>query len=294
MKMLLHSLAVIVLSMTLVLNASGQLYENSVLWEITGKNLPEPSYLFGTIRFIPKDQFEITKRTKEKLKACKILATEVVVDHHTQHELNLAAHLPDNGSIEDLLTPEEYQLVKSFFITSLGISEMKFNLTYRHLKPVVLNVAMTRLHLRDQVKYYDQEVRKLAKKYKLESLGLETIEREIDALDHYPLDKQAEALVHNVQNFETHYDDFEALVDYYKEGNLDQILGVALRPMEGNPEFKRNFFDKRSSEWVPTMEMKMDIAPTFFALGVAHFGGSNGLIQKLKDRGYTLTPISVN
>ena len=28
-------------------------------------------------------------------------------------------------------------------------------------------------------------------------------------------------------NFETHYDDFEALVDYYKEGNLDQILGGA-------------------------------------------------------------------
>ena len=116
MRIIVRLLLIIALSLNLGPDVSGQLYENSVLWEITGKNLAQPSYLFGTIRFTPKDQFEITKRTKEKLKACQILATEVVVDHHTQHELNLAAHLPDNGTIEDLMTPEEYQIVKQLHI----------------------------------------------------------------------------------------------------------------------------------------------------------------------------------
>jgi uncharacterized protein YbaP (TraB family) len=152
---------------------------------------------------------------------------------------------------------------------------------------------MTRLHLREKIKFYDQELKKLAKKYKLESLGLETVEREIEALDHYPLEDQTKALVHSVQNSDQHFDDFEAMTDYYKEGNLEQILGIALRPMEGNVQFKRNFFDKRTEEWIPKMESKMDIAPTFFALGAAHFFGSRGLIQQLRDRGYTLTPISV-
>ncbi len=294
MRLIVRFVLVLVLLLNLIPEAAGQLYENSVLWEISGKNMAKPSYLFGTIRFIPKAQFDITKRTKEKFKTCAVLPTEVVVDHHTQHELNRAAHLPDNQTIEDLLTPEEFKLVRDFFVSNLGVSEMKFNLTYRHLKPIVLSVAMTRLHLREQIKFYDQELKKLAKKYKLESLGLETVEREIEALDHYPLEAQTKALVHNVQHFDQHFDDFEAMTDYYQEGNLDQVLGIALRPMEGNLEFKRNFFDKRTQEWIPKMESKMDVAPTFFALGVAHFGGPRGLIQRLKDRGYTLIPISVN
>lgn len=256
--------------------------------------MAEPSYLFGVIRFIPKDQFEITKRTKEKLKTCQTLATEVVVNRHTQNELNRAAHLPDDGSIEDLLTPEEYELVKDFFTSNLGVTETKFNLIYRHLKPIVLSVAMTQLHLNEQIRFYDQELWKLSKKYKIEALGLETVEREIEALDHLSLSAQAEALLHSVQNSDQHFDDFEAMTDYYKEGNLDQILGIALRPMEGNMEFKKNYFDQRTKEWIPKMESKMDVSPTFFALGAAHFSGPNGIVQKLRDRGYTLTPISVN
>ena len=48
---------------------------------------------------------------------------------------------------------------------------------------------------KEQIKFYDQELKKLAKKYNLESLGLETVEREIEALDHYPIEEQTKAFL---------------------------------------------------------------------------------------------------
>ena len=39
--------------------------KNALLWEITGKDLSKPSYLYGTIHLIPKNDFFLTEATKK-------------------------------------------------------------------------------------------------------------------------------------------------------------------------------------------------------------------------------------
>jgi len=270
-----------------------QTYDKTVFWEITGNNLSQPSYIFGTIHFIASKDYLMTKRIKDKMKECKVFSTETLMNSHTRHILNRSAHLSENGSIEDLMSEEEYNQVKKFFVGELGVSNLHFDLTYRHLKPLVLSTTMTRLHLGSKVKFYETEMIKIAKRNNRELIGLETVEKEMEAMDHYPLEDQASALIQNVNNSQQHFDDFDALVDYWKEGDLEEILAITLRPSGDNYEFHRHFIDLRNFDWVPKMERKMDLAPTFFAVGAAHLGGDVGIIKLLKDKGYTMTPLSV-
>jgi uncharacterized protein YbaP (TraB family) len=52
-----------------------------------------------------------------------------------------------------------------------------------------------------------------------------------------------------------------------------------------------DILDKRNKSWIPVMEASMKVQLSFFAAGAAHLAGRNGLINLLREKGYTLSPI---
>jgi hypothetical protein len=241
---------------------------------------------------MPKKEFFITKEMKNRLKECQIFSTETLYGHHTTHELNKAAHLPEHQTLADYLTKEEFQKTKEFFTTSLNVSSLRFELIYSRLKPEILLTSITMLHLGSDVKFFEEELLKLAKKNKMEFIGLETVEREIEALNAFPMDDQIKAFVDAINNFDKHVSDYNLLIRYYKEEqDLEKILFETLEPSEQNAAFGKAFYEERNKEWVPVMKRKMNLAPTFFAVGAAHLGGESGLVELLKAEGFTLKPV---
>ncbi|MEM7549643.1 MAG: TraB/GumN family protein [Bacteroidota bacterium] len=267
--------------------------ENSIFWKIEGNGLEKPSYLFGTIHFMRSEDFFITKSMKEKFKEVDLFSTETLYNHHTTHVLNKAAHLSEDQSLEVLLGKDNYEKLEKLFRERLGVSKLKFGLVYSRLKPVILLSSITQLQLGKDIKYFENELLDLAKKSDLEYLGLETIEREIEALEKYPMDAQVKALIAAVNNFEGHIEDYNGLIKAYKNQDLAQVLFKTLEPENQNSVFKKAFYDERNEEWIPVMKRKMELAPTFFAVGAAHLEGARGLVSLLKSEGYKLTPIEV-
>src|SRR5690554_5249786 len=49
----------------------------SLLWEITGKKVKSPSYVFGTMHMIPNDDFLFPETLEEKVKESEILVMEI-------------------------------------------------------------------------------------------------------------------------------------------------------------------------------------------------------------------------
>ena len=67
---ILRNIVILLLSLSLLSGFSTEIFsqndkpeleykplEKSLLWEITGKGLKRPSYLYGTIHLIPRDSF---------------------------------------------------------------------------------------------------------------------------------------------------------------------------------------------------------------------------------------------
>lgn len=267
--------------------------QNSVLWEIKRNDLTFPSYLMGTLKFIGEKEFFMPAVAEEKIKASKFFVIEDQVDHHAQHELNKAVHFPKGKSLSTALTLAEYTKVQLFFQAEFGISKATFDSKYARLIPLAISISMTRLSLGEDVRFYDLELLKIAKANKLKTYSLEPIEREAEAIHKYPMADQVKALLNSVENFEVQKKEFQALMQDYPQGDLEEIYKYTLHPVENNPVFIEEFYTKRNKEWMPKIEKLLRDQPAFIAIGVSHLEGEFGVINLLKEKGYTLTPVSI-
>jgi len=90
------------LLLALSVSAQTQTHQNqthqnqSLLWEISGKNLKTPSYLFGTFHIMCRDQFKISESMLEKLKSTKFFCGELDLDDPTlQSQMMQLMQMPD-------------------------------------------------------------------------------------------------------------------------------------------------------------------------------------------------------
>ncbi len=113
----------LLLAFLLPLFAKAQLF-----YMISGKDLAEPSYLYGTIHILPKEQFEIPKSLERAFKTCSTLAMEVDLNMSASEKIAMAqrAVIADGKTLKDLMEPQDYIRLKMYCIDSLKWSESKF------------------------------------------------------------------------------------------------------------------------------------------------------------------------
>ena len=267
--------------------------QNSILWEISGNKLSSSSYLMGTLKFIGEKEFYLPEEVTDRLTSCKIFAIEDQIDHKAQHELNAALHFPKGQSLSTQLKPEEYSQVIQFFKKEFGISKATFEKKYSKMIPLALSITMTRLSLDENLKYYDIELLKFAKKNLIEAYSLESAEREAEAIRSFPMQDQIKALLHSIDNFEKQKQEFHALEIAYIQSDLDKVFEYTLHPTENNPAFIEEFYTKRNTELLPKIERMIHEGASFIAIGVAHLEGEKGLLSLLQSKGYTVSPIPI-
>lgn len=265
--------------------------QESLIWEVSGNGLTKKSYIMGTLKFIGEKEFYMPKKASELIKQSEIFAIEDEVDHHAQHELNTALHFPKGQTLSNVMSAEDYKKVKETFQKEFGINSSTFDKRYAHIKPLPLSIIMTRLSLGEKVKFYDIELLLLAKKHDVDAYSLESIEREAEALNSFNMEEQVTALLHSVNNFAKQKEEFRKLMADYRAANAEEIYDYTLHPLESNPRFIEEFYNKRNAEWLPKIEKMMNEDASFIALGISHLEGEKGILSLLKSKGYTLTPV---
>ncbi len=268
--------------------------ETSILWEISGNGITKPSYLFGTLKFIGEKEYFLPKEVTDKIKASDLFAIEDQIDHHAQHELNKSLHYPKGESLATHLSPEYYKKVLDLFEREFKITKAQFEAKYSKLKPLPISISMTRLALGEKVMFYDIELLRFAKKNKLKTYSLESVKREAEAINSFSIKDQEIALLHSVDNFEKQKIEFQKLMEDYPQGNLEEIFEYTLHPLENNTQFIEEFYFKRNEEWLPKIEKMMKENVAFISVGVSHLEGERGLLNLIKSKGYTLTPVKVS
>lgn len=286
------NLKALIFVFTFIISTAG-FSQNSILWEITGNGLSQASYLHGSLKFIGENEYVLHKQIVERLKMSENFAIEDEVNHHAQHELNKSIHFPKGESLATVLSAEEYAKIRNFFQAQFKIPKKKFEKKYAILKPLALSITMTRLSLMEGVKFYDMELLKIANQLKLVTYSLESVEREAEAFNAFPIEQQAEALLHSIYNFPKQREEYLKLEAAYVKGDIDKVFEFSLHPFENNKIFIEEFYTKRNMEWLPKIEKMFSENRCFVSVGVTHLKGKKGLLNLLKEKGYTLTPIPV-
>ncbi len=267
--------------------------ENSLLWEISGAGLSEPSYLFGTIHLISKADFILTDLTTEAFAKTSRVAFEINMEEMNDISklmpMLMKAFMSNGKTLRDLLSKEEYALVKAHF-EGIGLPLM----LVERIKPMFLSALgsgdMNQMQANGETVSYEIELMKLAQEQQKKVAGLETMAFQMSVFDSIPYEVQAKMLVESIQAGKDGNEQFEALVALYKAQDLAG-LNAMLETDESIGQYGDILLAKRNRNWVPVMKDMMREKPTFFAVGAGHLAGEQGVIALLRAQGYTLSPM---
>lgn len=265
---------------------------HSILWKIEGNDI-KTSYLFGTIHLIAKEEYFFTKGMQEAFDATEILALEFdiekAMDLGAQIGLLQKAFMRNDTTLRDLLSDQDYGIVKKHF------DEMGMPLfMLERVKPMFLTIFasedMMGGDMLEDVKSYELELADMAKAKKMPVKGLETMEYQLSIFDSIPYTAQADMLVASIQTDAEAEQSLDSLIYHYKNQNL-QRLDELINADPTTKKYRRVLLDNRNRNWIPVIQEILPNQSLFIAVGAGHLNGEFGLIQLLRNEGYSLSPI---
>lgn len=268
--------------------------ENSLLWEISGKGVREPSFLFGTIHMIGREDYFLTDATKASYEKAKRVTFEIdmeeMMDFSKLFPLLMKSFMANDTTLEDLLSPEDYELVSEHF-EGIGLPMMFLN----RIKPMFLSALgegdMMSADGSGDVVSYEMELMSMAQKDKKPIDGLETAEFQMSVFDSIPYKVQARMLVESISSEDTGEGQFEQMVKLYKSQDLQGMQAMMESEEAGIGGYEDLLLVRRNRNWIPVMDKMMAEQPTFFAVGAGHLGGPEGVVALLREAGYTVKPL---
>lgn len=267
----------------------------SLLWEVSGNGLKQPSYLYGTYHLLNDSYLNSVPVVKERFLQSKGVVVETEIDSAAMMQLGAKMVMSDN-KISAMLSTEEFEMVGKEVKQSMGYDLAMLD----QMKPITLLLMLSmseyqKMEVLKQYKgkpldvYFAQQGRKDGKKIST----LETMEEQFDLLySHHPVEKQARQLVEYVKQKEKAVQTSEQLTKLYFEKDLAGMWAAseAYNKLTGEEDMAY-LIDDRNKNWMTKLPDLMKEQQTFVAVGALHLPGENGLIQLLQRAGYIVKPL---
>ncbi|MCP9756158.1 TraB/GumN family protein [Lacihabitans sp. CCS-44] len=260
--------------------------EKGLLFEISGNDLQKPSYLFGTMHLLCEGDFEMSEEMISKIKSSEILAMEMDLDDPTMaFKMMGKMKMKGDTSLSDLMQEARYDSLRSYLKDSLNLPPMMFQKT----KPfLIYSLVLTKL-LPCKTLMLENEIMKIGKGKKV--VGLETLDFQMDLMDKLSYQVQADYLLETLADKQKSIQEFKEMTEAYKKRDLDILLKSIDAEKGMMADFENEMLHKRNLAWIPEIKKLISDKSTFIAVGAGHLGGDKGVLQLLKNEGFTIKTI---
>lgn len=302
--MIKRLLAATVLAVLTVTSASAQL-----LYKISGKDLKAPSYIIGTFHLANATFVDKIAGVKDALTATDQVFGEVPFDDMLNPDslkvMQTAMMLPDGQTLKTVLSAEQYKKLDAVLtqMMGVGLSNPQVSAQMGKMSPAALSAQLQVLmfmqkHMGefDPLHGFDQYFQTQAKHNNEPIGGLETVAFQTALLyKSYDMQRQVEQLMCMIDNMDFYEKIVEKMAKAFYAQDID-ALKAAMEEKLGNtcdatPKEWAQLNDNRNADWVRKMPAIMAAKPTFFAVGAGHLPGPKGVLQLLKDIGYTVEAV---
>jgi len=259
------------------------------LFRISGKKMNSGSFVFGTMHANDPRLFHFNDSTLPALRSCRYFGMELNVNEVDFMKVADRIMLK-KGVLSDLYNESEYELIRRYFADSLHIPI----LLIQGMKPLYVSTMIETdvASVRDGEPAMDFFLQTVADSAGLETIGLEQLEEQLDAIDHISIEEQSEMLLETVkQAIEGGTGSFmENMISYYVRGELDSLL-ILSEISIATPEFERELLTIRNRRMSRRMIAIMKKGPVFVAVGALHLPGPGGLLDLLRKKGFEVNPL---
>lgn len=258
---------------------------NTLLWRISGNGLKQPSYLFGTMHLTDKRLFNFDDSLYHALEVTDGTAIEVNPDEMMAYTFNKEIENIQKGKLlKEMLNDKDYK--KYSAALSKKLNKPASEITEKDLLLEKNSWTSDYLAKGEMPTFVDAYLFYTAKKQAKWVGGIEDITDQAGLLENidktdieFMLNKNAKDVTNNMM---------EHMIGLYTSQNVDELY----RFTSGEDSVKHDAVITRRNV---KMAFRIDsIARTrsmLFAIGAAHLASDEGVINLLRKRGFTVTPV---
>jgi uncharacterized protein YbaP (TraB family) len=226
------------------------------------------------------------------------LEKESMVGSEAQALAARAMMAPADSTLDKLYSPEDYSIIEGVFNKYFGSMGVKLN-QMNSLKPSAISTQMQAMQA---LKYFpnfdandliDAMVQKRGKDMGKPALALETIQEQTDLLFNSPISEQAKGLLEACKKDELFVVQSSALVEAYMAQDLNKLESIITNPELGgdDDDAMDALIYSRNRNWVKKLQAMMPERACLVCVGAGHLPGAQGLLQLLRDQGFTVEPM---
>lgn len=267
--------------------------KNSLLWKISGKDIVQPSYLYGTMHLVCGNESISKKKVQNAISKSSRLYLEVDMD-----DPNLMADMMKIMSKGKKIKDIEDDDIKQHFL-ELATERFKMNKSMLENSPlfnILSMLAFKAMPSCDKTPSgVDQQLMAAYTKVKKDIYGLETIDQQMELISKTGM-FDTDALIKSLEEFGEMQSLYKGVMDVYLNENVRGLFMLMATPNKFTTQQDvEKILDillfQRNKNWVAQIPAIAKQQPTFFGVGAGHLGGDIGVINLLRQQGFTVEAV---
>lgn len=268
----------------------------SSVWLIEGKGTT--LYLGGTIHVLSSQDYPLPSEFDYAFAKSNVLVLEADVkkmeDPIIGQQIMMKSMYTDERTLKRVLNDEAYETLANGFenvgIPIINVEKFKpsiaiLTLTVFKLQQLGLTATGVDLH------FYNQAEKEGEKIFEF----LESIEQQIDILVNLGEGNESNFIIYALKDLNNMEEMFQEMVTDWRKGSSNIFSKNLIEMKEDFPEIYSNLMLKRNNDWIPKIDTFLENKNIEFILvGVAHLHGPDGLLNKLKEKGYLIKQVVIN
>lgn len=274
-------------------NKSPELTESTdartMLWEVSGVGLKQPSYLFGTFHLMCPADIRISNALRSVCSGVERIYMELDMDDPAAMLGMLGEmNMKDGRKLGDLLSEKELDRLKAFFRDTL---KMPIGMLMSAKPMMLTSLLYPKLSGCNATGGMETAIMKLARENKKEIRGLETFAFQAALFDSISYVDQARELMQMIDSMGQHKKYFDTMTAIYLRQDLDELATLFGKPEYGILQQQDLLLDQRNRNWVGQLKAILPKERVLVAVGAGHLAGPNGLIALLRKEGFRVRPL---
>ncbi|ALG69563.2 TraB/GumN family protein [Beggiatoa leptomitoformis] len=265
--------------------------DKGLLWKIQKKGV-QTAYLFGTIHSEDARVLALSDAVKQALNNANIAVFELELGLSTVYQSVSAMYLEEGKTLDKVLNAEDYKAIIQS-LAEKGYPEV----TVKTMKPWAIMVFLS-APKPETGQFLDMVLYQKALKQGKKIIGLETADEQLSIFESMPLADQVTLLKDTLAHFDEIDGMLETMYKHYLARDLQGLFDFQetyIREKTDNPELEQalmvKMLDDRNIRMVERIVPILQKGKAFIAVGALHLAGKKGIIQQLRQQGYTVTAV---
>ena len=264
--------------------------EKSFLWKVRSEK--GSIYILGSIHFFKKENYPLKQSIEQAFDAAAKLVLEIdlqsATPERTQQVTLAKGVFRDGTTLQQSVAKETYDLTEQR-ARELGIDLRALN----PLKPWLVALTLTTMKLQklgfDPGYGIDRHFAERAKRSGKSTGGLESLEFQVGLFDGMARSDQEMMLRETLKELDQLDQGVEQIVQLWLKGDVGSLEEWLLAGMREYPAVHEKVIVERNRHWLPQIEKMIAQGENALVIvGSAHLVGRQGVIELLKQRGYTV------